>query len=64
MLAFTVVISLDKLEYSGTSLLNRCEGLLINPLDFECVEEAFTSCVLARRKFVFKTVTFTAHAGV
>ena len=57
MLAFAVVISLNKPEYCSTSLLDGAEGLLINPLDFECVKEALTSCVVI-------AVTLAAHAGV
>lgn len=56
MLAFTIIVRLNKPEYCGTSLLDGAEGLLIKPLDFECVEEALTSRVVI-------TVTFVAHAG-
>ena len=57
MLAFTIIVRLNKPEYCGTSLLDGAEGLLINPLDFECVKEALTSCVVI-------AVTLAAHAGV
>ena len=56
MLAFAVVISLNKPEYCGTSLLDGAEGLLINPLDFERVEEAFTRGIIV-------AIALAAHAG-
>ena len=56
MLAFTVVISLNKPEYCGTSLFNGDEGLLINPLHFERVKEAFAGDII-------KAVTFATHVG-
>ena len=56
MLAFAVVISLDKPEYCGTSLLDGAEGLLINPLNFERVEEAFTRGIII-------AIALAAHAG-
>ena len=57
MLAFTIIVRLNKPEYCGTSLLDGAEGLLINPLDFEYVEETLTSRIII-------AVTFAAHAGV
>ena len=56
MLAFAVVISLNKPEYCSTSLLDGAEGLLINPLDFERVEEAFTRGIIV-------AIALAAHAG-
>ena len=56
MLAFTVIVRLNKPEYCGTSLLDGAEGLLINPLDFECVEEAFTRGIIV-------AIALAAHAG-
>ena len=56
MFAFAVVIGFDKPEYGGTSLLDGAEGLLINPLNFERVEEAFTRGIIV-------AIALAAHAG-
>ena len=57
MFALAVIVGLDKPEYCGASLFNRMESLLVNPLNFERVKEAFASRIII-------TITLTTHAGV
>ena len=55
MLAFTIVIDLNKPKNHCSCLLNCCEIMLVQELDLERVKEALARCVII-------TISFAAHA--
>lgn len=56
MVAFAVVIDLDKPKNHCSCLLNYYKIMLVHILDFEGVEEALTNGIV-------KAIAFTAHSG-
>ena len=53
MLAFTIVIDLNKPKNHCSCLLNCCEIMLVHELDLERVKEALAHCVMASPKLRF-----------